>query len=295
MNIKSIVAGLLIASAASGSMGASPTPRSRGKVLVIISSENQMKLKDSGIYHTGYYLNELTVPVKALVDEGYVITFANPKGNTPAMDVHSDSASFFGNDPVQYQKYKNFRESLTGLKKPLRLADVIRDGLGQYDGVFFPGGHAPMIDLLESRDVRTVLEYFHAESKPTALICHGPISLLAALPNSKEVVTALRAGNQATARDLAHNWIYTGYQMTIFSTPEEQYAESNQLGGKVLFYPDEALRVAGASVEVAPLWQSNVRRDRELITGQNPGSDEELAKQFINALEKKSPNENGGK
>jgi hypothetical protein len=40
-------------------------------------------LKDGKVYAgAGYYLNELTVPVRALMKEGYEITFANPKGNT---------------------------------------------------------------------------------------------------------------------------------------------------------------------------------------------------------------------
>ena len=40
--------------------------------------------KDGKVYTgAGYYLlNELTVPVRALMNEGYEITFANPKGNT---------------------------------------------------------------------------------------------------------------------------------------------------------------------------------------------------------------------
>ena len=60
----------------------------RGKVLVLVSSSHTFPLKDGKVYAgAGYYLNELTVPVRALMKEGYEITFANPKGNTPRMDV----------------------------------------------------------------------------------------------------------------------------------------------------------------------------------------------------------------
>ena len=284
MSTKVLMTGLMMTVAAGASAQAS-TP-TKGKVLVILSSENQMALQDGKTYPTGYYLNELTVPVRALMENGFDVTFANPKGNTPAMDVHSVSAHYFGDDGAKFEDYKRFHESLTGLRQPNRLSDVIRAGLDQYDGVFFPGGHAPMIDLLESADVRTVLEYFHAASKPTALICHGPIALLAALPNSTEVVAALRSSDVAKARSLAQDWIYAGYQMTIFSTPEEQHAEANQLGGQVLFYPDVALSAAGGNVNVAAAWNSNAIRDRELITGQNPFSDEALAKLLLQALSK---------
>jgi hypothetical protein len=62
----------------------------KGKVLVLVSSGHGLPLKDGKVYAgAGYYLNELTVPVRALMSEGYEITFANPKGNTPQLDVNS--------------------------------------------------------------------------------------------------------------------------------------------------------------------------------------------------------------
>jgi putative intracellular protease/amidase len=200
-----------------------------------------------------YYLNELTVPVRALMKEGYEITFANPKGNTPQMDVNSATVMFFGGDEVNLQDYLSFGESLTGLKNPTRISVVIASGLDQYDAVFVPGGH-------------------------------GPISLLAALPNASEVVGALKAGDGAGARAKAQGWIYSGYKMTIFSTAEEQQREPIEIGGKVLFYPDFALRAAGGEVSVVDPWKSYVLQDRELISGQNPFSDEALLKLLLPAL-----------
>ena len=132
----------------------------------------------------GYYLNELTVPVRALMNEGYEITFANPKGNTPQVDVHSEVPDFFGGDAAKLEDYMLFRDGLKGLRDPSRIADVIASGLDQYDAVFVPGGHGPMIDLLDDPDAGTVMRHFHKTSKPTAVLCHGPISLLSALPNS---------------------------------------------------------------------------------------------------------------
>ena len=72
--------------------------------------------------------------------------------------------------------------------------------------------------------------------------------------------------------------------MTIFSTAEEQQREPVEIGGKVLFYPDFALETAGGDVSVVAPWQSYVLHDRELISGQNPFSDEALLKLLIPAL-----------
>jgi len=121
-------------------------------------------------------------------------------------------------------------------------------------------------------------------NSPTAVLCHGPISLLAALPNASEVVGALKAGDAAGARAKAQGWIYSGYKMTIFSTAEEQQREPLEIGGKVFFYPDFALRAAGGDVSVVAPWQSYVLQDRELISGQNPFSDEALLKLLLPAL-----------
>jgi putative intracellular protease/amidase len=262
--------------------------KTKGKVLVLVSSGHGLPLKDGKVYKAaGYYLNELTVPVRALMKEGYEITFANPKGNAPQVDVHSEVADFFGGDAARLQDYMLFRDGLAGLRDPKRIADVIASGLDQYDAVFVPGGHGPMIDLLDDPDAGTVLRHFHKTSKPTAVLCHGPISLLAALPNASEVVVALKAGDAAGARAKAQGWIYSGYKMTIFSTAEEQQREPIEIGGKVLFYPDFALRTAGGDVSVVEPWKSYVLQDREVISGQNPFSDEALVKLLLPALDAK--------
>ncbi|HEX6501921.1 MAG TPA: type 1 glutamine amidotransferase domain-containing protein [Terriglobales bacterium] len=257
----------------------------KGKVLVLVSSGYGLLLKDGKTYAgAGYYLNELTVPVRALMQEGYEITFANPKGNTPQLDLHSAVPDFFGGSEAKLQDYFKFRDSLTGLRNPTRISEVVASGLDQYDAVFVPGGHGPMEDLLDDPDAGTVMRHFHKTSKPTAVLCHGPISLLSALPNSKEFVAALAAGDAAGAAAKAKGWIYAGYKMTIFSTAEEQQREPIEIGGKVLFYPDFALRTAGGDVSVLAPWKGYVIQDRELISGQNPFSDQELLNHLLPAL-----------
>jgi putative intracellular protease/amidase len=262
----------------------------KGKVLVLVSSGHGLQLKDGKVYAgAGYYLNELTVPVRALMNEGYEITFSNPKGNTPQLDVNSAIPDFFGGSEAKLQDYLKFRDSLTGLKNPTRISDVVASGLEQYDAVFVPGGHGPMEDLLDDPNAGIVMRHFHEKSKPTAVLCHGPISLLSALPNSVEFVAALTAGDVAGAKAKAQGWIYAGYKMTIFSTAEEQQREPLEIGGKVLFYPDFALSTAGGDVSVLAPWSSYVLHDRELISGQNPFSDQALLQILLPVLnERKS-------
>jgi putative intracellular protease/amidase len=56
------------------------------KVLVVMSGAHLLELKDNKVYATGYYLNELATPLRALVKAGYTPVFASPNGNAPTMD-----------------------------------------------------------------------------------------------------------------------------------------------------------------------------------------------------------------
>ena len=255
------------------------------KILVILSSANQLDLADGQRLETGFYLNELGVPAQHLADAGYQLVLANPRGNRPAMDASSDDASFFGNDQDLYQRTRAFVQQLPGRDQPKTFAQILSEGLDDYAGVFVPGGHAPMADLLMDAQLGQILRHFHQDAKPTAMICHGPAAALSAQFDPIGFVSALKEGREVPAQD----WIYASYSMTVFSNIEERVAEM-KMPAKLQFHIESALKLAGARMDVAWIpMQSKVVRDRELITGQNPASDEELAKQFLEMLGARQP------
>jgi len=229
----------------------------KSKILIVGSSVSTFVLKDGQKQPTGYYFNELAIPAQALVDAGFEIVLVTPLGNEPIVDRHSLDASHFGGS----------------------------EGLVNYMGMFLAGGHPPMIDLMEDPDLGTVLRHFHAEEKPTALLCHAPIAVTAAMMDAKRFRQALVDGDTLSAMDAAAGWQYAGYRMTVFSNEEEKWAEENVLHGRVPFYVVDALKSAGAILELKGLFIPNVVQDRELITGQNPPSDHLLAAAFIRALD----------
>lgn len=255
------------------------------KVLVVVSSESELLLKNGKKYSTGYYFNELMIPVMRLKKQGYEIVFADPLSSTPSMDARSLSSKYFTSEE-EYTEAKKLHEKMDHLMKPRSLRSIVDNGLAQFDGLLIPGGHAPLIDLMTHPEMKEILEHFHEKNKPTALICHGPVVLAAATANPKEYKKALEKGDYNAAKKAAGKWPYRGYMMTIFSTLEEKVAEES-LGGPLYFYPEEVLKVAGGQVKTGDKWQSHVVIDRELITGQNPASDEELTKIFISELEKR--------
>ncbi|MBY0372103.1 type 1 glutamine amidotransferase domain-containing protein [bacterium] len=276
-----IINKLALAGLAFSTMGMAQA--SKGKILVVVSSEDQLPLKSGATYPTGFYLNEFGVPAKKLVEEGYELVVANPKGNPATMDARSAKVSYFNGNQAEFESVQKFVADLPQLKKPLSLAQVLRGGLKDYKAIFLPGGHAPMTDLMRSMELGLILKKFHKAGKPTALICHAPVALASAVRNPILYQRLLEQNDTARAAKEVGNWPYAGYQMTVFSTAEEKLAEKS-IGGEPLYYPETVLSTAGGKVSVGAEWKANAVRDRELITGQNPFSDGDFVKLLLEAL-----------
>ncbi len=69
----------------------------------------------------GYYLNELAIPAQAVVDAGYEIVLATPKGRLPVVDQHSLTASHFGGSEEALQRALDF--VATNARHPATTAD----------------------------------------------------------------------------------------------------------------------------------------------------------------------------
>jgi putative intracellular protease/amidase len=260
--------------------------QSRGKVLVVMSSAHELDLRDGKKYTTGYYLNEFVVPYRKLIEAGYEPVIANPNGDEPVMDANSNNKMFFGGDDAARAEALKYAQGIAQLKHPKTLASVVAEGTQGYVGLFIPGGHAPMVDLLKDKNLGKILVSFHETNRPTGIICHGPIVLLSALNDPTAFIDSLVA-NDGKANSLAKGWPYAGYRVTVFSTGEEQQLEGpNGLGGYVQFYPVNALAEAGAHVDSVANWHSNVVVDRELITGQQPMSAPEFGDVLVKQLNK---------
>ena len=256
-------------------------------ILVVLSDKAQLELKGGMTYDTGFYLNELMEPVKRFLDQGHEVTFATPNGVAPTLDVNSDTVQYFSNDEEAYQSHKKLMQELKITDKAhspvISFSRVEQIGVEKFDAFFAPGGHAPMQDLLLNDQLGRILSAFHEADKPTGLVCHGPIALLSTLTNNDDFVALLKAGKKATP---AKDWIYSGYNMTVFSNTEEVTAENAYLnGGKMYFYPQDALNIAGANyLSNETDWATKVVVDRELITGQNPASANAVAIEILKML-----------
>ncbi len=145
-----------------------------------------------------------------------------------------------------------------------------------------------MVDLMQDPYLGIILEHFHTHAKPSAFLCHGPISIACSVRDATAFRAALVAGDTAAAREASAGWQYAGYRMTVFSNDEEHYAEKNVFKGRLApFYVADALTIAGGKLEFAAggIFKPHAVVDRELITGQNPPTAPELARLFVKALD----------
>jgi putative intracellular protease/amidase len=258
--------------------------KEKGTVLVVGSNARILRLKNDRTFPTGNYLNELVTPMQMLLAAGYQLVVATPDGTKPPLDPRSLAASHFAGDEAAMKAALAFYESHPSLDGVVTLRAIIDPGLEHLDGIFVPGGHAPITDLAANPDLGIILRHAHQHGKPTALLCHGPIALLAAMPAAPAFQKDLIDGDRAGASVTAGEWPYRGYRMTIFSNSEEKLVETNVTGAPLQYPVADALALAGGSIENGPDYESFTVTDRELITGQNPHSDRDIATHLIAAL-----------
>ena len=71
-------------------------------------------------------------------------------------------------------------EEIPGFQHPVALSSLTDAEMGEFDAVFAPGGHGPMVDLAGNPDAGRLLAALHRKRVPIAALCHGPAVLLSA-------------------------------------------------------------------------------------------------------------------
>jgi putative intracellular protease/amidase len=228
-------------------------------ILMVVSAADSLTMRDGTKHPTGYWAEELVVSHQTLLDAGHTVRIATPGGARPTVDQVSLAAESAGGQ----DRAGAFRAYLAGidaeLSAPLVLADV---DPGAYDAVVMPGGHGPMADLYKDTDLGRILTETDKAGKVIAPFCHGPAGLLSAV-------------------DGDGGFVFAGRRLTVFTDEEEL---NGGTGPNTPWFVEDVLKEKGAIVENGAAWSSNVVRDRNLITGQNPQSSEDVAKEVIRAL-----------
>jgi putative intracellular protease/amidase/predicted enzyme related to lactoylglutathione lyase len=222
------------------------------KILMVITSHDQ--LGDTG-RKTGFWLEEFAAPYYVFRDAGVELTLASPKGGHPPLDPKSDLPE---NQTPSVVRFKKDKEAQEALAKTVKLSSVKS---GDFDTVFYPGGHGPMWDLAEDPVSIALLESFYNSGKPIALVCHSPGVLRHVTYKGKPLVN--------------------GKHVTGFTNGEEEEAK---LTNVVPFLVEDELLRLGAVFEKVANWQPFSIIDGRLVTGQNPASSTSTAQSLLKLM-----------
>ncbi|KQX16676.1 dimethylallyltransferase [Ensifer sp. Root423] len=223
------------------------------KVLMVLTSHDT--LGNTG-KKTGFWLEELAAPYYVFRDAGAEITLASPKGGQPPLDPKSDEPMF---ETDLTRRFKADREAKAQLAETVRLDSVNQ---GDFDTVFYPGGHGPMWDLAEDGNSIKLLEAFIVAGKTIALVCHAP-------------------GVLHRVKNPDGTPFVNGRKVTGFTNSEEAAVGLTEV---VPFLVEDELLGLGAVFSKVKDWGVHTVVDGRLITGQNPASSGETAKALLAAL-----------
>lgn len=221
------------------------------KVLLVVT--NHSELGDTGV-KTGYYLPEVTHPYYELVNAGYEVDFASPKGGVAPMDPKSKDLT----DPENKAFYSN-KKVFSKLQNTLSLKDI---KASDYKAIVFAGGHGTMWDFANSSDLNRVTSEIYENGGIVSAVCHGPAALVnVKLSNGKYLVS--------------------GKKLTAFTNEEEEAVKLTEV---MPFLLETELVKKGAEFLEKDNWKENVVVDGRLITGQNPASAKKLGKEIVKLL-----------
>ena len=222
-------------------------------ILIVLTSHDKLGNTQE---KTGFWLEEFASPYYTLLDAGANITLATPKGGKPPLDPKSDAPDF---QTEATKRFKADEKANEVLANTLKLSSVKES---DFDAVMYPGGHGPLWDLTTDTDSIALIEAFVKADKPVASVCHAPSVLLNVKLSNGE-------------------YLVKGKKVTGFSNTEE---EAVQLTDVVPFLLEDALQAKGATYSKVADWNSYAITDGKLITGQNPGSSEAVAKELLKLL-----------
>ncbi|KKN49815.1 hypothetical protein LCGC14_0638900 [marine sediment metagenome] len=205
---------------------------------------------------TGFWVEEFAAPYYAFVDAGVEVTLASPAGGQPPIDPTSTLVDFQTDATKRYDADSAAQTLMANTKI---LSEV---NSGDFDAVFYPGGHGPLWDLVDNTDSISLIESFVKEQKPVAAVCHASAAFL-------------------NVKDADGNVLVAGKKVTGFTNSEEAAV---QLTDIVPFLVEDELIKKGGDYQKTDDWGVLALVDGLVITGQNPASSELAAKKLLTKL-----------
>lgn len=217
------------------------------KALIVVTSNERLgNTKDK----TGWYLSEVSHIYYPLVEAGFIVDFASPKGGEAPMEENSRKLD----DPLN----KRFVEELD-LKDTLETIPMSEVDPEEYQVVHYAGGHGTMWDFPDNEDINLVTSTIYQNGGIVSAVCHGPAAF-----------TGVKLSDG--------KYLVEGKEVSSFTDAEEKEVKKDKI---VPFLLESKLREIGAKVKTGKNWADQVVVSERLITGQNPQSAASVGKSIV--------------
>lgn len=220
------------------------------RALIVVTSNDTFGPSGPKDKRTGWYLSEVTHVYYPLVEAGYTVDFASPRGGAAPLDESSRKL-----DDAENRRFVE-EGHLARLERTAALGEIDPT---RYDVVHFAGGHGVMWDFPGNPDIGRVAAGVYQRGGVVAAVCHGPAAL---------VDVKLSDGT----------YLVAGKEVSAFTDEEERAVKLSEV---VPFLLSSTLAKRGANMHPAANWTSQVSVSERLVTGQNPQSAKALGAKLV--------------
>jgi putative intracellular protease/amidase len=225
------------------------------RCLIITTSSHK---SDNSDVKTGVWMEDIAGPYFVFKDSGEFITIASPLGGRIPLDDSSNRVEWQTDNTKRFEKNA---QAMYHFTHALPLNEIRAQ---DYDLVFISGGYGAMADFQNNIPLQALLNDFYYQNKPIGLVGHAVVALIGFSINT-------------------HDSFVKNRKLTAFSNTEES---SIGLEEKPPFLLESRLLSSGALYSKGPDFLSNVVIDGSIVTGQNPASSVEAAKQILSLAHK---------
>ena len=237
---------------------------SQKKVLFVMSAAKELQLQNGKKYsETGVFLSEFYLALKEIENMGYEVDFATPNGVVSSIAKESYKKKYWNSNDTLIAEATDFVKHNQKFNNPITLEQSI-ENIDNYSGIVIPGGQGLMVDLINDSIIPQLLKEFSNKGKTIGLVCHAP-ALILSIPKNENP--------------------FIGYKVNSVTGLEELFIEKFVMKGKPTNRKiGKQLKKLGLKyVKGKPAGNFAVK-DRELITSQNPYSNNAFNKLYLEAL-----------
>ena len=238
------------------------------KILFVMSAAQELPLRKGKVYsNTGVFLSEFYLAYHELQVRGYSFDFATPGGIVSKIDKESYDKKYWKGKDSLISTAVAFIKSNNQFNHPITL-EMAYKKVDEYDGLIIPGGQGLMVDLIKDTLIQKIITNFAIKQKSVGLICHAP-ALLTSFSEKEQP--------------------FKGYKVNAVTGLEEWFIENFVMKGKPFNRKiGKQLKGSGFKYIRSRPGKNFAVRDRNLVTSQNPFSNDSFNRLYIESLQQKS-------